>query len=252
MKLSVVSILFPHERINSPLHGAPGPGQRRMADVDVALDGQCQRQPNGSRVEECRYDFFHVMICVAGEERSQWPVVVAESVEVKEPRSREEERQHIAEGHSHEDEVGRRPHVLLGQDEDDERVDDDGDEDQDGHDASVQGQSVADVQIGRYVQVTPGTVEHVAQIEPSGCRCGRFDVRLVRVVFPIVHEKVAGPVARHGVVAPRADLVVFFYHHLPTLSFLLLFCFFFSISAVNKEVSVKKRESFFNFKWRSI
>jgi len=37
-----------------PLHGAPAPGQRGVADVDVALDGQRQRQPDGGRVEDLK------------------------------------------------------------------------------------------------------------------------------------------------------------------------------------------------------
>lgn len=49
-------------------------------------------------------------------------MMIPEGVQVKEPRSREDEGEHVAQGHGRQDEIRGRPHVLLREDEDDQRV----------------------------------------------------------------------------------------------------------------------------------
>ena len=117
--------------------------------------------------------------------------MVAERVEVEEPGGREEERQHVAQGHGHQNEIGRRPHVLLWQDEDDQRIGDDGHDHQERHYVTVEGQGVADVQIRRDVHVAR-RVQRGAPVETSA-RSGSFDRCIVRIIF--VHQHVARPVA---------------------------------------------------------
>ncbi len=150
-----------------------------MTDVNVALDGQPQSEPNGCRVEESRNHFVHDVIGVAGGYRCQWLVVIAERVQVEEPRSREQERQHVGQSHGHEHRVGRCPHVTLGQDQDDQGVGHDGDDQQEGHDVAVKRKGVADVQVGRYVHrpaevvelyVQPGDVDLLLQVGLHGDR----------------------------------------------------------------------------------
>jgi len=72
-----------------------------MTDVDVALDGQGKGQPDGCRVEVLRYDLVHDAVGVAGGQMLQRFAIVAERVEVAEPRRREDQRQHIGQGHGH-------------------------------------------------------------------------------------------------------------------------------------------------------
>jgi len=81
--------------LNSPVHGAQSAGQRRVTDVDVSLDGQDQRQPHGRCVEILRYDLVHETVGVAGSRLVHRTPVIAESVEVKVPRGRENQCQHV-------------------------------------------------------------------------------------------------------------------------------------------------------------
>lgn len=105
-------------------------------------------------MEESGYDFVHDAPGVAGTTYgAQGLVVVAEGVHVEEPRSGEEESEHVRQSHRHEDCVGRRPHVPLGQDHHDEGVGDDGDEEEKRHDVAVHGLGELDRNFIRYVQV---------------------------------------------------------------------------------------------------
>ena len=89
--------------------------------------------------------------------------MIAERVQVEEPRSREQERQHVGQSHGHEHRVGRCPHVTFGQDQDDQRVGHDGDDQQEGHDVAVKRKGVADVQVGRNVHRPAEVVELYVQ-----------------------------------------------------------------------------------------
>ena len=65
-------------------YGAPGPGYGRVTDVDVPLNGEGQRQPDGGRVEGLRHDVEHGLVSVAGLLGGDG-LVVAEGVDVKVP-----------------------------------------------------------------------------------------------------------------------------------------------------------------------
>ena len=48
-----------------PGDGAPGARHGGVADVDVALEGEQQRQPDGRRVEDLRHVLYHGVVRVA-------------------------------------------------------------------------------------------------------------------------------------------------------------------------------------------
>ena len=48
-----------------PGDGAPGARHGGVADVDVALEGEQQRQPDGGRVEDLRHVLHHGVVRVA-------------------------------------------------------------------------------------------------------------------------------------------------------------------------------------------
>ena len=109
------------------------------------LHGQCKGEPDGRRVEHGGDDFVHDVPSVAGAYRREWLVVVAERIHVAEPRRREEQGEHVGEGHGHEHGVGGSAHVPLGQHHHDQCVGDDGDHPQGGHHITVHRLCVADV-----------------------------------------------------------------------------------------------------------
>lgn len=96
----------------------------------VPLDGQCEREPYGRGVEHGGYDLVHGVPCVARLDGRQRFVVVAQRVHVEQPRGWEQQGEHVGQGHGHEHHVCGRAHVPLGQDDHDERVGDDGDQQQ--------------------------------------------------------------------------------------------------------------------------
>ena len=49
-----------------PGDGAPGARHGGVADVDVPLEGEQQRQPDGGRVENLRHVLHHGVVRVAG------------------------------------------------------------------------------------------------------------------------------------------------------------------------------------------
>lgn len=83
---SVMIIFISREiknRLNTaplPFHGAPGASEGWMADVDVALDGKSQRQPNRRRVKQIGDDFNHHSVGITSGKRSHRFAVVAERV----------------------------------------------------------------------------------------------------------------------------------------------------------------------------
>ena len=117
------------------------------------LHGQCEGEPDGRCVEHGGDDFVHDVPSVAGAYRREWLVVVAERIHVEEPRRREEQGEHVGEGHGHEHGVGGSAHVPLGQHHHDQCVGDDGDHQQEGHHIAVHGLCVADGQLARHIQV---------------------------------------------------------------------------------------------------
>ena len=116
------------------------------------LHGQCKGEPDGRCVEHGGDDFVHDVPSVAGAYRREWLVVVAERIHVEEPRRREEQGEHVGEGHCHEHGVGGSAHVPLGQHHHDQCVGDDGDHQQEGHHITVHGLCVADGQLARHIQ----------------------------------------------------------------------------------------------------
>ena len=76
--------------LDLPVHSAPGASQGRVADVNVALDGECEREPDGRRVEQGRNERLHEVVTVAGFDRFERFHIITEGVQVEEPRSREE------------------------------------------------------------------------------------------------------------------------------------------------------------------
>ena len=117
------------------------------------LHGECKGEPDGRCVEHGRDDFVHDVPSVAGAYRREWLVVVAERIHVEEPWGREEQREHVGEGHGHEHGVGGSAHVPFGQHHHDQCVGDDGDHQQEGHHIAVHGLCVADGQLARHIQV---------------------------------------------------------------------------------------------------
>ena len=57
---------YPGDGLLGLSHGTPRPGDGRVADVDVPLHGQGQRQPDGRRVEDLRHVLQHGLVRVAG------------------------------------------------------------------------------------------------------------------------------------------------------------------------------------------
>ena len=94
--------------------------------------------------------------------------MVAESVE--EPEDRKEEREHVSQIHGHQNEIGRRPHVLLWQDEDHQHIGDDSHNHQERHYVTAEGKGVANVQIRRDVHV-----RH--KLSVSSRKCSLMDTR---------------------------------------------------------------------------
>lgn len=77
---------------------------------------------------------IHVVPSLARPHRAQWFVVVAECVHVKQPRCGEQHREHVAERHRHQDDVGGGPHVASWQHHHDQRVGDSGGREEEGRD----------------------------------------------------------------------------------------------------------------------
>lgn len=133
------------------------------------MDGQGEREPDGRGVEHRGYDLVHGVPRVTGLDRGQRLVVVAQRVHVEQPRGREQQREHVGQGHGHEHHVGGRAHVPLGQHDDDERVGHDGDQQQERHDEPVHGPRVLDWHLVRHVQVAAlGSVHDDAVHEDRG------------------------------------------------------------------------------------
>lgn len=119
----------------------------------LPLDGQCEREPYGRGVEQRWYDLIHGVPCVARLDRRQRLVVVAKRVHVEQPRGREQQREHVGQGHGHEHHVGGRSHVTLGQHDHDQRIGHDGHQQQERHDEPVHGSGVLDRHLGGHVQI---------------------------------------------------------------------------------------------------
>lgn len=118
------------------------------------MDGQGESEPDGRGVEHRGYDLVHGVPRVTGLDRGQWFVMVAQRVHVEQPRCREQQREHIGQGHGHEYHVGGRAHVPLGQDDHDERVGHDGHQQKERHDEPVHWPGVLNRHLVRHVQVT--------------------------------------------------------------------------------------------------
>jgi len=119
----------------------------------LPLDGQGEREPDGRGVEQRWYDLVHGVPRVARLDRRQRLVVVAERVHVEQPRGREQQREHVGQGHGHEHHVGGRSHVPLGQHDHDQSVGHDGHQQQERHDEPVHGPGVPDRHLGGHVQI---------------------------------------------------------------------------------------------------
>jgi hypothetical protein len=100
---------------------------------------------------------------VAGGGRRQRFVVVAEGVHVEEPGRREEQGEHVRQGHGHQHCVGGRAHVPLGQHHHDQRVGDHGHHQQKGHHVAVERLRVPDRQLIGHVQIA-----HLAYVPLAG------------------------------------------------------------------------------------
>jgi len=166
----------------------------------LPLNGQGEREPDGSGVEHGGYDLVHGVPRVARLDRRQRLVVVAQRVHVEQPRGREQQREHVGQGHGHEHHVGGRAHVPLGQHDHDQRVGHDGDQQQERHDVPVHGPGVLDRHLGGNVQVAA-------------------DVRLVVAVRRAVEVEQARQVRGHH------GRVVFLVHrprHRPSLYYIII------------------------------
>ena len=107
-----------------------------MAHADVPVDGQRHRQPDGRRVYDGRYVFRQAMVHVTPAVRHVVQVV-SERVEVDETGQRQDAGQHVGERHGDEKSVGRVAHVAFEKDKTDERVSNDGEQDDWRRDDSV-------------------------------------------------------------------------------------------------------------------
>jgi len=159
----------------------------------LPLDGQGEREPNGCGVEQRWYDFIHGVPRVARLDRRQRFVVVAQRVHVEQPRGREQQREHVRQCHGHEHHVGGRAHVPFGQHDNDQRVGNDGHQQQQWHDEPVHGPGVLDRHLSGHVQIadTVGLVAAIRRFVEFG------QVRQVRrhhrrIVF-LVHRNVRAP-----------------------------------------------------------
>ena len=96
-------------------------GDLRFADADVAVDGQCDGEPDGRRVEDCRQAVGQRH--VGGTPAVRHPVTIgAQRVEVDEARQRTEPGEHVGQRHGGQDEVGGGAHAATQQHHADQRV----------------------------------------------------------------------------------------------------------------------------------
>lgn len=155
-------------------------------------------------MEQRGYDLVHGVPRVARLDRRQRLVVVAQRVHVEQPRGREQQREHVGQGHGHEHDVGGRAHVPFGQHDHDQRVGHDGDQQQERHDEPVHGPRVLDRHLVRHVQVTAGrgAVAAVA-VRRRRRRFGRGTVEVAQHTAVVVrgHDRGIVLVEAHGAAA---------------------------------------------------
>lgn len=119
----------------------------------LPLHSERQSEPDGRSVEQGGDHLIHDVPGVARRHRRQRLVVVPKRVHVEEPRGGKQKREHVAQSHRHEDGIGGRPHVTLGEDDHNQGVGDDCDEEEKGHDVAVHGLCIADGKLRGNVEV---------------------------------------------------------------------------------------------------
>src|SRR6218665_416203 len=107
--------------LDSVRNRAEGLRPLRVADADVALDGEDDCQPDGCRVADGRHVQGQGRADVTPIERNV-VFVMSKRVEVEEDGRRKQSSQHVRDRHGNDEEVCRTAHVLLQQNETDEGV----------------------------------------------------------------------------------------------------------------------------------
>ena len=133
--------VYQHRATDDVLHGTPRPRFEGVADIDVALNRQRHREPDGGRVEHGGNELRQVLVGQAPLERDVLPEPVR-AEEVDEDGHGKDPGEHVGDRHGDEEGVGGAPHVTLEQHDADQRVVDDGEEHEDGREVAVDGDGV--------------------------------------------------------------------------------------------------------------